>query len=205
MIILRKDHFDEEIINSALQKHSENVDKELKQHFVFAGYNNLTNAGHDNYINEHKLRSLIMYGMNKHKIKSVMVTSIDLYRDFLITKEKMESYCKGEERVKDSVNDDLESLFENIRLGRETNERVITYFLPKLTEEELKLVEGRDTSYLQTFRWSNEADVAETKMMLSESDSKYVQGLSFRRTFVIETPFENFTQKFIRKFRKRRF
>ena len=117
----------------------------------------------------------------------------------------MESYCKGDENEKDSVNDDLESLFENIRLGRETNERVITYFLPKLTEEELKLVEGRDTSYLQTFRWSNEADVAETKMMLSESDSKYVQGLSFRRTFVIETPFENFTQKFIRKFRKRRF
>ena len=134
-----------------------------------------------------------------------MVTSIWLNRRNLITKEKMESYCKGDENEKDSVNDDLESLFENIRLGRETNERVITYFLPKLTEEELKLVEGRDTSYLQTFRWSNEADVAETKMMLSESDSKYVQGLSFRRTFVIETPFENFTQKFIRKFRKRRF
>ena len=190
MIILRKDHFDEEIINSALQKHSENVDKELKQHFVFAGYNNLTNAGHDNYINEHKLRSLIMYGMNKHKIKSVMVTSIDLYRDFLITKEKMESYCKGEKDEKDSVNDDLESLFETIRLGKDPDEKVETYFLPKLTEEELKLVERRDTSYLKTL-WSPNPDVDETEMMLSESDSKYVRGWGRRRTFVIENSSEN--------------
>ena len=34
----------------------------------------------------------------------------------------MESYCKGEEDEKDSVNDDLESLFENIRLGKEPDE-----------------------------------------------------------------------------------
>ena len=67
--------------------------------------------------------------MKKHKIKSVMVTSIILARSKLITKEKMESYCKGEEDQKDSVNDDLESLFENIRLGKEPDERVETYFM----------------------------------------------------------------------------
>ena len=100
----------------------------------------------------------------------------------------MESYCKGEKYLKDSVNDDLESLFENIRLGKEPDEYVETYFLPKLTEEELELVERRDTSYLQTFvdsRWGN-PDVNETEMMLSESDSKYVYGLSRRVTFVIK-------------------
>jgi len=116
-----------------------------------------------------------------------MVTKIHLERMELITKEKMESYCKGEWPEKDSVNDDLESFFENIRLGKEPDEDVITYFLPKLTKEELKLVERRDTSYLETFYMDRfgKADVDETEMMLSESDSKYLYGYSWRETFVI--------------------
>merc|ERR1711917_216184 len=102
-----------------------------------------------------------------------MVTSIYLDRDHLITKEEMESYCKGEKSQKVSVNDDLESLFENIRLGKEPEEVVETYFLPKLTEKELELVERRDTSYLRTFVFPN-PDVDKTEMILSESDSKYI-------------------------------
>ena len=133
-----------------------------------------------------------MNEMKKHKIKSVMLTIIYLDRINLITKEKMESYCKGEELRKDSVNDDLESFFENIRLGKEPDEDVQTYFLPKLTEEELELVEKRDTGYFQTFGSSN-PDVDETEMMLSESDSKYVRGGSWRRTFVIENSSKNFS------------
>ena len=131
--------------------------------------------------------------MKKHEIKSVMVTRIHLYRWRLITKEKMESYCKGEEDRKDSVNDDLESLFEDIRLGKEPDERVWTYFLPKLTKEELELVERGDTRYFRTFSYSN-PDVNETEMMLSESDSKYVQGYSRRGTFIIENSSENLSE-----------
>ena len=130
-----------------------------------------------------------------------MVTKIKLSRWRLITKEKMESYCKGEQDRKDSVNDDLESLFENIRLGKEPNEWVETYFLPKLTEEELNLVGKRDTSYLQTFGYSN-PDVDETEMMLSESDSKYVWGFSRRTTFVIENSSENISEKPCAKHRR---
>ena len=115
-----------------------------------------------------------------------MVTSIYFYRSELITKEKMESYCKGDEWLKESVNDDLESLFENIRLGKEPDEKVETYFLPKLMEEELELVERRDKNYLETFWLSNYPDVDEAEMMLSESDSKYVKGYNFRTTFVIK-------------------
>ena len=178
----QKEPFDKEVINSALQNISENLAKELKIHFVYAGYYY--------FYNEDKLRSIILNGMKKHKIKTVMLTRIYLERIHLITKEKMESYCKGEMATrhgdyKDSVNDDLESLFENIRLGKEPDEEVRTYFLPKLTEEELELVEGRDTSYLQTFGYSN-PDVDKTEMMLSESDSKYVQEWCYRKTFVIK-------------------
>ena len=134
--------------------------------------------------------------MKEHKIKSVMLTTVCMQRQRLITKEETESYCNGEKRQKDSVNDDLESFFENIRLGKELNNRgmstdvpsweyVQTYFLPKLTPEELEWVERRDTNYLKTFS-SWYPDVDKTEMMLSESDSKYVKGESQRRTFVIE-------------------
>ena len=82
-----------------------------------------------------------------------MVTSINLHKWRLITKERMENYCKGkeDEERKHSVNHDLESLFENIRLGKEPDEWIHTYFLPKLTEKELELVERKDRSYCQTF------------------------------------------------------
>ena len=109
-----------------------------------------------------------------------MLTSVYLQRWRLITKEEMESYCNGEELEKDSVNDDLESLFENIRLRKKPDRYVETYFFPKLTEEEMELVERRDTSY--SF-WMKRNEI---EMMLSESDSKYVHGRSWRRTFVIE-------------------
>ena len=181
----KKEQFDENAINFALQKLI-NVTEELKIHFIY--------AGHYYFQDEAKLTlftDFILNGMKKHKIKSAMVTRIYLLRQRLITKEKMEGYCKGEEDDKDSVNDDLESLFENIRLGKEPDEEVMTYFLPKLTEEELQLVERRDASYFQTFWRSSNPDVGEAEMMLSESDSKYVYGLSRRRTFCIEKSSEN--------------
>ena len=109
-------------------------------------------------------------------------------RHDLITKEKMENYCKGNDDFsKLSVNDDLESLFEDIRLGQEPVDEVSAYFLPKLTKKELELVEIKDASYLETFVWSN-PDVSEAEMKLSESDSKFVRGWCSRTTFTIENP-----------------
>ena len=114
------------------------------------------------------------------------MTEINLSRFKIITKEAMEKYCKGEDEFqKDSVNDDLESFFEDLRLGKEPDDIGYTYFLPKLTKEEMKLVERKDTSYLETFDMSN-PDVPEDEMKLSESDSKFVLGLSLRNTFPIE-------------------
>ena len=115
-----------------------------------------------------------------------MVTIISLERWKLITKEAMEDYCKGEEAEKVSVNDDLESFFEDLRLGKEPpHQSVFTYFLPKLTEEEMELVERKDRSYFETFLYVEEADVKEAEMKLSESDLKFVQGFGCRRTFTI--------------------
>ena len=155
-----------------MQKNSDTLTEELEIHVVYSGWHYNPYFGNPYYGDKiclidlslsDKLRSIIWNGMKRHKIKSVMVTKIHLFRSNLITKAEMESYCKGEKWMKDSVNDDLESLFENIRLGKEPDERVNTYFLPKLTGEELELVERRGASYLQ-----------------------YVEELSWRRTFVIE-------------------
>ena len=126
--------------------------------------------------------------MKKYEIKKVMVTRINMWRYNLITKEAMEKYTKGEEDKKDSVNDDLESFFEDLRLGKEPDEQVRTYFLPKLTAEEMKLVEQKDTNYLQTFYegyWGRNPDVPEAEMLLSESDSKFLYGEGYRETFTI--------------------
>ena len=92
-----------------------------------------------------------------------------------------------------SVNDDLESFFEDLRLGKEPDEKVYTYFLPKLTEEEMELVEQKETNYLKTFSegfLGGNPDVPEAEMLLSESDSKFLKGFGYRRTFTIENSSE---------------
>ena len=55
--------------------------------------------------------------MTTYKVKKVMVTMMSMYRWYLISKEQMESYCKGQETKKESVNDDLEFLFHDLQLG----------------------------------------------------------------------------------------
>ena len=150
----------------------------MEIHFVYAG----------EYYLEHedRLKLIILKGMKKYNINKVLVTRISIFRKRLITKEKMENYCKGKEEEKESVNDDLEKLFEDIQLGKEPNEVVPTYFLPKLTKKELALVERKDNDFMHTFDLLMNADVDKAEMMLSESDSKFVYGVGERKTFVIE-------------------
>ena len=133
------------------------------------------------------LKSFILQGMKKYKIKSVMITIIYMERQKLITKEAMEKFCKGEKDITDSVDDDLESFFENLRLGKELDEPEIvhTYFLPKLAEEEMELVERKDPGYSQTF-WFLNPYMNEAEMKLSESDLKFIFGQGWRRTFTVE-------------------
>ena len=116
------------------------------------------------------------------------MTSIHMWRSNLITKEAMEKYCKGEEAVKNSVNDDIESFFEDLRLGKNPDKLVQTYFLPKLMKEQIELIERKDITYLQNFS-SSYPDVTEAEMKLSESDSKFVRGWGYRKTFTIKNSF----------------
>ena len=105
----------------------------------------------------------------------------------LITQEKMDSYYKRKEPETDSVNEDIDSFFEDLLLGKEPDERAVTYFLPKLTEKELELVERNDLSYLETFLPGRKVDVEKAEMNLSKSDSKFVKCFALRETFTVET------------------
>ena len=118
-------------------------------------------------------------------LQKVMVTILHMRNTNLITKEKMENFIDGKNLRKKSVNDDLESFFEKLRHGEEPTESVRTYFLPKLTEQELKLVAKKDSNYFKNFSWSN-PDVDEIQMKMSESDSKFVQAFCWRKTFIVE-------------------
>ena len=151
----------------------------MKIHFVYAGV-------YYNWEHEDRLRSFILKGMKKYKIKKVLVTTVYMLKWRLITKETMENYCNGNEYEKESVNDDLEKMFEDVQLGRKSDDWVHTYFLPKLTKEELDLVKRKDGDFMSTFFKTIFADVNKAEMMLSESDSKFAIGIGWRKTSALE-------------------
>ena len=98
----------------------------------------------------------------------------------------MENYYEGYEFPNESFYDDLESMFEQIRLGNEPTKSSSTYFLPMLTEKEMKLVEIKDSSYKKNFIFDIHADVNTVGMEVSEPNSKFVLGKCSRQTFTIE-------------------
>ena len=132
-------------------------------------------------------------------LESSTMTFLYMYRDLLITKEKMKQICTGKGyrqkdhetltggvTYKDSVADDMEAFFEDVRLGRTPLPMAWTYFVPELTLHEMELVENKDQEYFRTFKWLYNADVNETEMNSSSASSKYVSGYCRRKTIAIE-------------------
>ena len=84
---------------------------------------------------EARLKSFILRGMEKFKIKSVMTTFLHMTKLKIITKEAMENdYNRGQDFFGGniSVNDDLDSFFEDLRHGKEPDEKVRFYFFTEI-------------------------------------------------------------------------
>jgi len=178
----RELHEERVLMKKGLKIVDQNKSDDLKMHFLCAIYHQgRPYFWEDRWEEEDELRSFILKEMETHKIQKAMVTLLYMRNNNLITKENMESLIDGRQ----SVNDDLESFFEKLRLGEKQTEFVQTYFVPKLTAKELELVEKKDSNYFKNFFWSN-PDVDEIQMKMSESDSKYVQAFGRRRTFIVE-------------------
>ena len=172
MRFLLKETFDEIIVSSAFQKNSKNLSKALKTNIIYAGH--YYTFGHTD-----KLRLIILKEMEKYNLKSVMMTILRLWRFKLITKEIMIDYCLGkDEHDKQSVNDDLNSFFDDLRLDKNPQSLAHTYFLPKLTDEELKLIEeatgGRETEIIENndYQKDSESDTESDLEILGKSNSK---------------------------------
>ena len=114
-----------------------------------------------------------------------------MWRDNLITKEKVKKAYKGElknepEWTGGSINDDLERFLINLQNQKEVKyESAATFFTPKLSNDELKLVEQRDEEYFKTYEYGfigRNPDVNLEEMKKSDSKSKYVHGRCVRKT-----------------------
>ena len=62
-----------------------------------------------------------------------------------ITKETMENdYMQKGHKQKESIDEDLEALYRELKIGKISESSSNTYFLPLLTEKEQKLVDNND-------------------------------------------------------------
>ena len=160
--------------------------EDLMPHFIYCG---------DYYFfNERieKLREMLLAKMRKYGIQSSILTMLCMARWNLVTKEKAkkaaEGKLKNDEEWKDyegSINDDLERFFTNLQNQEEEYEYVLSFFTPKLTNEELKLVQVGNKEHLKTYLdyyFGVNPDVNVEEMKKSDSKSKYVNGRCERVT-----------------------
>ena len=97
--------------------------------------------------------------MREYGIESLILTMLGTWRRKLITAEKMKHAYKGKlknekdwKKYQISVYDDLENFFCNLKDGGiVNNEMVRSFFMPKLTEKEMDLVQKKDKTHLKTW------------------------------------------------------
>ena len=123
---------------------------------------------------------------------------MNMLRSNLITKEKVKKAAEGKLKNENiwkyydgSINDDFERFLINLQNQKEVEyEKVESFFTPKLTDEEMKLVQERKEEHLSTYfycvinRLNPDVDVEEMKQ--SDSKSKYVQVNCHRTTIPLK-------------------
>ena len=159
---------------------------DMMPHFIYC-------YGSFNYYAEFKkLKQIFLKKIREYGIPSSIFTTLRMDRIKLITKEKSKEAAEGKlkndpdwEFYKGSIKDDLDSFVNNLQNSEEIqNEDVKSFFTPKLTKEELKLVEQKNKehmeSYLYNYNFRADVDVAEMKK--SDSKDKYVHSRCQRKT-----------------------
>ena len=157
-------------------------------HFIYCGYHYIPSK------QEAKLDEMLLSKMRKYRIQSSILTMLNMWRFKLITKEKIKKAVEGKlktelywNRYEGSINDDLERFFINLKNKKEVKyESVESFFTPKLTNEELKLVQEENQEHLKTYLYHflerKNLDVDVEEMKKSDSKSKYVHVNCLRTT-----------------------
>ena len=176
-----------DIFDAGVKSISDFGKDDLMPHFIYCGFYYFIEE------REEKLKEMILTKMRKYGIESSILTMLHMWRGHLVTKEKVENAYKGKlkndwdwEFYEGSINDDFEKLLINLQNQQEVKDEFVrSFFTPKLTNEELKLVQEGNHEHLKTYQyhcfgWNIDVDVAE--MTKSDSKSKYLQGKCWRKT-----------------------
>ena len=143
--------------------------------------------------------------MEKYNIQQAMMTMVHMWRDHLVTKRDMKRIYKEGTLVQNltepsrrsqmemSVHDDLESylLKLSIQDDKLKDELVWTYFLPKLTPKEMKLLKSKNIEFLKTIDRPNpdilEKIEEEETIGMNKTKSVFVSGGCIRRTVLLNS------------------
>ena len=181
--------FDIAVFDAGVKIAAMNQTKDLDTHFIFAGNNH---KDHDDYHgNYQELETILRNKMNKYRIKSALLTWVWMNRQRLVSKKTMKDYYKGrfeskEGFDKESVHDDLDSFFQRLQQGENPDgDDVLTFYMPQLTEDELKLVNEKNHDYLETI-FSLEPDLNEADLAITDSDSRFIHGICSRTSFMVD-------------------
>ena len=169
---------------------------DMVPHFIYCTGDSYYRYADFYYSYDEYLEKLILSRMKENGIQSTIFTTLWMERQNLITKEKSKAAYEGKlknedawEKYEVSINDDLESFSENLQeissLEEVQEEDVWSFFLPKLTKEEMKLVEEKDRKHMMTYYYGLDADVDKKEMKKSDSKDKYVHGWCSRWTRVL--------------------
>ena len=168
-----KEAVDRDIFAKALEKTSVRQTISTDNHFIIGSSFHSVNDGKTSTSNRPaKLIKCLFNKVKSQEIKSLYVTVLAGTRIHLITKEthqiaydgKLASCCKKIEFFglyeepwtepfpsKISVNDDFELSIELIQRGRRLDNSILLFLHPKLDSYQLKLMEAKDESFLQSF------------------------------------------------------
>ena len=158
-------------------------------HFIYCGYHY--------YYQEEKFEEMILTKMRKYEIQSLILTMLAMGRMKLVTQEKVkkaaEGKLKNDQNWKDyegSINNDLERFLINLQNQKEVKyQHVYSFFTPKLSNTELKLVQEENEEHLKTYSHyfaGKNPDVDADEMKNSDSKSKYVQVQCWRITIPLK-------------------
>ena len=187
----------------------------LLPHFIYC-------KGDYFYGEEKTLKDTFLTKMYEYSIQSSIITELKMIRKHLITKAIADAAAEGMlkndaewKQCEGSINDDLDS-FLNKFLNQEEidDERVESFFLPRLTKKQLKLVSEKDKEYMTTFLLRNpdvdvnltvkekpmsdsshEINLGKKKFRLNFRIRKYVYGRCWRRSYHLNIEPNQFSPK----------
>ena len=197
MVFIRstKEQYDLDIFDDGVKSISDFGKDDLMPHFIYCGDHYHHEPKYYHHEGKEKLKEIILTKMRKFGIQSSILTLLHMRRYRLVTKETAKKAAEGKlwKETSGSINDDLDRFFSDLQNQTEVKkERVLSFFTPKLTNEELRLVREGNREHLHTYVDSfnsKNPDVGAEEMQQSNSKSKYVYAYCCRYTYplILET------------------